>query len=271
YRLRGRGHPRRLRRAALGVGGAAQPRAGAGRAQAPAQGAVVGRRFVGRPLRGRPARARAGPLRRPAAGRPPPGGAPSAGPHVTRAYGEAGRPQRRGRAAGLLHERATPGRGSGGGAEDPDDQRGELDGGGGGDALRPEVADRAVLQRVQGDARAAPLPLPAVHEGGELGAGLPGCFLLPGVVTGGPSGAARPGGGAEALVAGAALSWAEPGGQPGGRGARPGEVVPAVGDGERAASAPTLAARGAPAGGPPHPIKTWTNPCPPPLPATLPN
>src|SRR5262249_57238896 len=152
----------------------------------------------------------------------------SGGGHVPRSFGGAGRPQRRGSWGCPPHERANPGRGSGGGAEDPDDQRGELDGGGGGDALRPEVADRAVLQRVQGDARAAPLPLPAVHEGGELGAGLPGGFLLPGVVPGVPTGAARPGGGAEALVAGAALSWAEPGGQPGRRGAPTWRVVPAV-------------------------------------------
>src|SRR5262249_4833178 len=111
-------------------------------------------------------------------------------------------------------------------------------------------------QGAEGDAGVAPLPVPGVREGGELGAGVPGGVRVPGVVPGPAAGAARPGGGAEALVAVAAQPRVEAGRGPGGRGARLGAAVPAGGDAGRAAQAAQVPARGTAARIPPGRMRT---------------
>jgi hypothetical protein len=134
--------------ARLFVGGAAQPRAGAGRRPAPAQGPLAARPSFCRALRGRPTDPGPGRLRRARAGGALPGGSQSQGTHLLGAPGEAGRPQR-GRGAARLFDQGTTASGpSGARAEGAEDRRRSVDGGRGGGAVRGALAGRGGPSRL---------------------------------------------------------------------------------------------------------------------------
>src|SRR5205814_6936133 len=104
-------------------------------------------------------------------------------------------------------------------AEGADDRRRIAVSAAGSGVVRFALANRVVLQGVEGDVGFAPVPLSGLCEGGRLGAVVPGDVLLPGVVPGASVASAWSVGGAAALVGLAAQPRTVPGVTAGGRGA----------------------------------------------------
>ena len=198
------GGPRGLRGPGVFVDRPDEPGAGAGRGQAAAEGAIVGGGVDCGSAGARPASSGAGPLRRVAAGVHGPAGAATQAARVLRAFGGPGGAFRRGCAARFFDQGTTPTRAKVEGAEGPDDRRPDLVGGGGGGALRPALADRVVLQGVEGHAGVRPLPAAAVREGGGVDGTGVGDVFVPGMVPGAAVAAGGPVGGREGPLAAAA-------------------------------------------------------------------